>query len=693
MREVMRMLNYKAPTENFEAWQKWRMEKDSQRKQIMTEEEMMQSNHIIDALNNNVGNMQSKYAEWDEIEEYYGNDLEEKKSSPNSRMNLVNASVEGMVCQTVDREIQANITGVSAEDNNFAAVAKTGLNWILRNNKMRRKSAPILRKLFKFGHAWIKVRFDKNYANGFGLPVFDVVPPNKIFIDSKIKDPLRIEEGEYICETVNLSRYFATEVYGEKKASLIDYGFNEFRDNGVFHEGYTMDDEDSSWTLIQWMSKCNGKLRLREITADGILLYDSFKPGGRDSDQGRKTYPRALYKYVDNTYPYFLITEYQLEGDLYGFGDGRLLIPVQKAMNEIYDKVRIQMRPNTAGVDSYSGIDPDCIDDNSFDPLIYDGARLNGRPPMYEFKWGTVNQEMFGLIEALHKEAQRVIRFSDLMTGMAEAASTATEAAIQQEQGSSRVKYEKGNFEDALSDACKYALQLMMEFSKTGKSLLIEERKGKKEYGWVDFRKMAEVPVQMPATQGFQDQFINENPQAKPPQFMNVTEKGQPVTRNVDLDIYISVGAGLPRSPAFVWSIVEKLSQMMVMDTGENPPAPKPAINWEELREFMRNTLGIPIKDNEEMKKFVEEYRKLQAMKNQQMIDRTKQAGQVPNVGQSAGAGPGGISPDNGMPPEEVGGSGGNQPAEQPETMNNTAGAGMQQEFNNPANVGGIRNG
>jgi hypothetical protein len=684
------MLKYDAPSENAEGWAKWRGDKDKKRSTLMTEEEMLQSNYFISTLNNNVGSMQDKYAEWDEVEEYYGNDQEERENSPNSKMNALVASIEGMICQTVDREIQASCAGVSAEDNNFATVAKNGLNWILRNNKMRKKMSSYLRKIYKFGHGWLKVSFDHDYAGGFGLSKFETVPLNKLFIDTKIKDPLRINEAEYIVETVNLSRTFAMDVYGEKKANAIDYGFNQFRDNGVFSEAYSIDDDDSNWTLISWLSKCGGKLRLREITACGVLLYDSFKPGKRNIEQGRKLIPKSLYKYVNDIYPYFITTEYQLEGDLYGFGDGRLLIPVQKAINEIYDKIRIQMRPNTAGVDTYSGIDPDCINDNSFEPIPYDGARLAGRPPMYEFKWGSVNAEMFGLIEALRTEAQRVTRFSELMMGQAKAASTATEAAIQQEQGSSRIKYEKGNVEDTLADACKYALGLMMEFSKTGKSLRIEHPTGEKEYSWVDFREMAEVPVQMPTTQDYQDRYIEENPQAKPPEFMNVEENGKPVTRDLDLDIYISVGAGLPRNPAFVWSIVEKLSQLAVIDTDEQPPAPKPAISWSELREFMRNTLGIPIKDNEEMKKFVEEYRKIQAMKTKQMADRSRQAG-----GQSGLGGPPPIpgNEQGGLPPEGPGGPGGNQPMEQPETMGAVPGGPEEGGFNNPAGVGGIRNG
>jgi hypothetical protein len=681
------MLIYDKPSENYDGWQKWRSQKDETRSTLMTEEEMREVNYMITCLNQNAANMGELYADWDEIEEYYGNNQEVKKNTPGSKMNVVNSSIEGMVCQTVDREIQPNVSGVSAEDNNFAAMAKNGLNWIIRNNKMRRKLAPFCRKIYKFGHGVIKVCFDHNFANGFGLSKFEIVPLNRIFIDTKIKDPLRLEEAEYIVETVNLSKTFAVEVYGEEKARTIDYGFNEFRDNGVFDEAYSFDDEDSSWTLIQWWSKTGGKLRLREISACGILLHDSFKFGGRDEIQGAEITPKSYYKYVNDTYPYFMATEYQLEGDLYGFGDGRLLIPLQKALNELYDKIRIQMRPNTAGIDTYSGIDPDCINDNSFEPVPYDGARLAGRPPMYEFRWGTVNQEMFGLIEAIHTEAQRVIRFSDLMMGQAKSASTATEAAIQQEQGGSRLKYEKGNVEDVLSDACKYALELMMEFSKTGKSLRIEDTKTDKKYEWVDFRKMAEVPVQMPSTKEYQDQFLSRNRTSKPPEFMNVTENGQPVTRNIDLDIYISVGAGLPRSPAFVWSIVEKLSQMMVIDTDEQPPAPKPAINWTELREFMRNTLGLPLKDNEEMKRFVAEYRKRQAMRTKEMVDRTRKAG----GGQMVPA-PGEQQPlQEGLPPEGPGGPGGNQPAEQPETEGLVPNQGNS--FNNPAEVGGIRNG
>lgn len=649
---------------------------DLKRIEVMTDEEMTQIDNYLTILSHNESSLSDFFKDWEDIEDKYCNEQPEDEDKPNSRMNVIVSTVEGMVTQIVDKNINCVTQGVGPEDESFANTARTGLNWIFSRNDITDKMEAFVRRRLKFGVAWLKVVFDKEFAGGFGLSKIQVVPNNKVFVDNKVKDVLRLQEAEYIAETINLSKAYAEQVYGYEKAEIIKYGFNEFLFNEAFEENYDVPDCDRQWTLIQWWSRYEGMLRLQEFSSCGVLLYDSHKAGDRKDNQKNSSMDRkSIYKYVSDEYPYFLTVKYPKEGFLYGFGDGKLLDPIQNLINELFDKIRIQARPNLIGIDSHSDIDIEDFDDNSFEPRYYNGAKLQNRPFATSVPWGAVNRDMYELLERVRVEMQRIVRYSDLMMGQSKTADTATEAAIQQQQGNSHVDWEKGVVERLLARVGKYCICLMMEFSKTGKSLRIGE--DNEEYDWVDFRQFAEIPVQKPATKGFQDQYKDSNPGAPIPKYENVTEKGKDVTKNLDLDLTISVGSGLPKNPAFLWSMIEKLSQLMVIDTDVQPPVPKPAINFKEMRKFLKDFLGIPIRGDEQMKKFIEEFKKMQL----QMMQQKMKQGMGTNMG-----------PNPSVPGEQAvmgpGGPGGNQPAEQPETAGLTV-AGDESALNNPAGVGG----
>jgi hypothetical protein len=660
---------------------------DLKRKELMTQDEMKRIDDYLSTLYHNEGSMSSYYTEWEDIEEKFSNCQPEESDMPNTRANIMVSTIEGMITQTVDKQINTVTQGVGPEDEHFANSARVGLNWIFKSNSITDRAATFIRRRFKFGVAWFKVVFDDEYAGGFGLSKIQAVPIDRIYIDGKITDDDRIQEAEYICEIIDCSRSYAEVVYGKEKASAIQYGYNEFHSSEAFDKDFPIPDGDRLWALIQWWSRQDGKLRLEEFSACGVLLYDSHKEGNRRDNQRQMAESiKSYYKYVSDEYPYFLTVKYPKEGHLYGFGDGWLLLSIQKLVNELYDKIRIQARPNLVMVDIFSDVDVKSFDDNSYSPTPFDGARLNNRPPVISVPWGTVNKDMYELLERIRVEMQRIVRYSDLMMGQSKSADTATEAAIQQQQGNSHIDWEKGVLERILAKVGKYCINLMMEFSKTGKSLRIGE--DNEEYKWVDFRNFASIPVQKPATKGFQDKYKDENPGVPIPKYEGVEEDGKPVTKNLDLDLTINVGSGLPKNPAFLWSMIEKLSQMFVVDTDEEPPVPKPAINFKEIRKFLKDYLGIPIKSDEQMKKFVEEFKKMQL----QMMKK--------KMGQS-GMSPGGFTGDQATTPmpgnAEVmgpGGPGGNQPAEQPGTAGMTVSGGAPaDQMNNPANVGGLRNG
>lgn len=601
MEVYLGMLGYAEAKASINDIDDYRLTKDAYRDDVMSDDDKKRIDDYIVLLNENVSYMQRFYNEWSEIEDSYLSAQDEEEDMPNSRMNIIVSAVEGLVSQLVDRNLSVIAKGEGPEDHKFSKWGMVVLDWALRKNQINRKVATHERRRSKFGNGWFKVVWCEDFAGGFGLPKIMTPALNKIFVDTKVKDFTRIDEADYIAETINCSKSYAYEMYSEEKACLIDYGFNQYRDNGIYEEDDTAYEGDNEWTLIQWWSICKGKLRLQEFSGCGVLLWDSHKSGDRTENQKHNEYKeKSFYKYVYDRYPYFFTSKYPQEGSLFGIGDGKLLLPLQKMLNEIYDKIRIQMRPNLVAVDVQSNIKVNSFDDNSYSPVYFDGAPLNGRQPVHSIPWGQIGQEMWQLIMLIHEEAQRIVRFSDIMIGQGKSADTATESAIMQQQGNSHTDHEKANLEITIAEVCKYMLGLMMEKyteggGASGKAFRITGTETD-EYAWIDFNEMANVPAQIPATKTYREDFAARNPESEVPKWMNLeNKKGKAETKSVELDIEISIGSGLPKNKAFIWQMIEKLSQMTAIDMEQGQPMPKPAVSWKELRAFIKDYLGIPI--------------------------------------------------------------------------------------------------
>jgi hypothetical protein len=244
--------------------------------------------------------------------------------------------------------------------------------------------------------------------------------------------------------------------------------------------------------------------------------------------------------------------------------------------------------------DPESEVDLDEVDENSFDPI----PANNPTRAVTTVAWGVVNESWWRLLSSIHQEVQRVTRFSDLMMGQGGAANTATEASIQQQQGNASTNQKKLQVESTLVDVAEYCLGLAMELYPEEKAFRIS---GKKEdYMWIDFRKMAEVPMMKPATETYVKKYREEQQKqgvkrSKRPKWETlVNDAGETITKNVDLDIEISIGAGLPKNKAFLFQMIQQLAPLVI----EN----KPLASWKEMRGFIVDFLGLPLTSEEELR-------------------------------------------------------------------------------------------
>jgi hypothetical protein len=238
--------------------------------------------------------------------------------------------------------------------------------------------------------------------------------------------------------------------------------------------------------------------------------------------------------------------------------------------------------------DPNSEVDLEDFDENSLEPRPADLSRGTA---VQSIPWGTINESWWRLLVQVHQEIQRVARTSYMMLGQSGGADSATEAAIQQQQGAGAIDHKKLILQETLIEMCEYILALMMEFYTEAKTFRIHEEK--KEYEWIDFRQLTNVPTMIPATDAYRKSFRERNPDKDEPEWMVLTdENGKPMTKNVDFDIQISIGAGLPQNKAFIYQMAEKLSQLVV--DGQN------VIHYPEMRKFIKDFLGIPLSDSDD---------------------------------------------------------------------------------------------
>ena len=550
---------------------------------FMSQEEMHECDEFLGKLEMNRGEMADYYNDWDKIQEAYAMNQELEDNAPNSRVNIVCANIEGQIDGIIAQNIDVTCIGEGPSDKGFARWGEIGLDWTLRKNRIKRTLDRFIRRFKLFGHSWIKLGWDADAVKKFGLVELTCPPPQQMFVDQKITDPLHIQDADYIAEVMLRSRRWAEKEYGEI-AEAIHFGTSDR--SPIFAKEMTTDDEDAFWLVQRWFFS-DGKLRMQEMSDDGVLLRDSFKKWD-GKKFAKKENPKPYYRY--NKYPYFLLACYYEEGKLLGFGDGRLLRPLQDMLNDLYDQIRRAAKPNRDLFDPNSEVDLDSIDEDD-GPIPCMNPNQNHKT----VQRGNVNPALFQLVENIHREVQRVIRFSELMMGQQGMSDTATEAAIQQQQGASSLDRTKQMLEEMLVDLCVYSLDLMMEKYGAAKFFRISEDEDKFE--WIDFRKLNSVPAMVPADDAYIQQFSASHPEEPKPEWMALLdEQGKEVTKSVDLDIKISIGAGLPTNKAFLYEMFEKLGSMVA--TGKDG-VPKNVLTREEIRALAEDFLGLPLDDEE----------------------------------------------------------------------------------------------
>ena len=130
------------------------------REKFMSDDEFKKIDDYICKIIQNRADMGDLYSRWEKEEEAYKADQPTVADRPNSRVNIVNANVEGQIAVLVDQTLSVTTRGEGPSDHNYAEWARIGLDWTLRKNKIKNVIAQHERRRLKFGNAFFNVFFE-----------------------------------------------------------------------------------------------------------------------------------------------------------------------------------------------------------------------------------------------------------------------------------------------------------------------------------------------------------------------------------------------------------------------------------------------------------------------------------------------------------------------------------------------------
>ena len=588
---------------------------------LMTDEQEERVSYYIKKYEDGKAKLEEKIAEWEEIHEAYKGERTDSVSygEPNPvAVNIMISQIEGQVSSMMNNNITGTYKGIGYSDQKFARTAGIVGDFILKQNDAKGLVKLAGRRYVSFGNSMLTVYWDEDGMDSFGLPIIETIKPGTLIIDDKIDDISKdLQRADYIIHEVgSRSIMWARRKFGDEIADAIKLGNNEPDFN------YKDTDNEESFTYLRVWTRNNEQenLQLLEISLCGIMMSESEASS-------------PFYKHVFNRYPFFIAGLYKDESDSYYFGDGKVLLPIQKFINKLYDELILAIKFSSQGrtfADPKSRLNPnEFAEADPSRPLFVDNPNQN----IKESRGQGINEVVIAILRQLFDKVQEATRFSALMTGNDPGRHmTATQAGIQMQQGITGIDDKKSDLSKTLGDALNYSLGLCMQFWDGAKAFRVADNDD--DFEWVDTRQFRNIPEMIPADSDYKENWAKRNTGAKDlPEYMQLTienEKGEKegATKQIELDVIVNIGEGLPNNKIALYNMVLSLSQVQLLD--ETTGQVRPLIGLQQFRKMVEAYLGIKIDDNEDERQMFEQMQ--MQMQEQMQMARPQALNINPNI-------------------------------------------------------------
>lgn len=556
------------------------------------------------------------HAKWRMFDDYYHGRqvIQETPDDPSSNTNIIKPIIDSQIADLVDKPQAVEAKGIELSDEIYAIQTQHMLDFTLENNKFKQKLELAEHDRLELGTSVYKVFFDEDALGGRGLPTYEIINPANFFPDPKVTSYHLLQEAEFIIHATWKPLSWFRRTFPER-GKYIQRQLNVMYDPKIY-EGDNADESEYSVSQRALLLECymkddDGELYCLTVSQH-VVLQDSRKEKG-------KLQRRDMY-------PFVVIPCYPQRGMIWGQGDVELLIPTQDIVNDLDDQIRINARlmgnPQIAfGINAGRGFDPrkwtaaaglkiPMRDVNAF-------RVVEARP---------VSPDVVVRREKAFQEADIISGRPDVTRGQQPSGVTAFRAiAALQQAGQKGTVHKK----EMLKEGFKQVLQLLYDemIDKWDTEMWIRIEGRMPDYKFYDPRVLREIPQMIP------NEMAGEV-EGEPEHIPLKDEKGKEIKRAAEFDLDLSIGDGLPSDKAFVFDMITDLSKIAIEG--------KPLIFWNEMREYLREEVGLPLKDEEEINQ-----------EQQQMAGMGGPGGPVPE-GMAQGMPPGmpmPQGPPQGMPP------------------------------------------
>lgn len=496
----------------------------------------------------------------------------QSETDPGSVTNVIHPTIESMIADLVDKPYAVGAKGEEPTDELYSDQAKHMLEFVLEKNHFKQKWNLSEHDRLELGTAIFKVWFDPDELDGKGLPKLEVVSPANFFPDPKVNTTLDFQEGEFAIHAVprplsyirrrfkDMGKYVTREVavpydpdiFSEDESDEISYVTSE---KALLIECYMKDEKGEVYCIH---------------IANHVVLEDS-----REVLKGKR-----LQR--SNRYPFTMIPCFPQRGHPWGQGIVELLIPTQDIINELDDQERLihRLMGNPQIVVGMGA-----------------GKAFNHR------KWTNApglripmrDQNSFSVVPAASPSVAQVQRRekafqeADIVSGRPEVNRgerpgqvTAGVAIISLQQAGQKIP---NHMAEMYKDSWKEVLDLLFDeiMDNWDEEMWVRIQGEKPDYKFYDPSKLKNMPILIPnAAAG-----PNEDTLTK---LLDDTS-GAEMTRDARYDFSFSMGNGLPTDKAFMYTTLLELAKLAI--------GGKPLISWKELREYLRDEVGMPLMDDD----------------------------------------------------------------------------------------------
>lgn len=513
---------------------------------------------------------------WRQCDDYYHarQVTQQSPDDPASNTPVIKPIIDSQISDLVDKPESVQVSGVELSDELYSLQVQHMMDYVLSHNQFKRKLERAEHDRLELGTSVYKVHFDDEALGGRGLPTYDIVDPANFFPDPKITSYYHVQEAEFIIHATWKPLTWFRQKF--ERGKYVQRQVQVLYDPKIY-DGDHLDESDYTTSQRALLLECymkdkNGKLYCLSV-AQNIILQDTRKQEGKLQRR--------------NMFPFVVIPCYPRRGVLWGQGDVELLMPVQDVINDLDDQIRVNARlmgnPQIVfGIGAGRGFDPRKW-------TAAPGLRVPMRDPnaFRVVEARQVSPDVVNRREKAFQEADIISGRPDVTRGEQPSGVTAFRAiSALQQAGQRGVIHKKEMFKAGFGEVLNLLYDEMIENWDTEMWVRIEGETP--DFQFYDPRELKSIPQLIP------NELYDPNSETPLPQHVPLTdEQGKPITRDAEFDLSLSIGDGLPSDKAFIFD--------MVLDLAGRAVEGKPVIFWSELRQYLRDQVGIPLKDEQEM--------------------------------------------------------------------------------------------